>query len=314
MGKTLKIALIAVFILSLMASAAMAQGQLRAKFKIIDAKTKEVVVGVKALAFSPQRPNNKWTKTSDNKGEFVLIGIEPGRIVVELTHERYQNARIQRRMRTGVPYMDFVVELQPIIRQAGQVTKEIQAKYMEGLSLYEEKKVDEALAVFLKLLEDYPDITPLNVSVAKCFSDKGEHQKAIDYLNIALESEPQNDALMLNVAESYRAMQEDEKANEWYKKIIEINPQQVYALEMLAMAAYVNSKYDEAVGYYLKVLEVDANNALAHFYLGANYYGLSKWEEAISHFEKYIELETGNEQNVNFAKETIAEIKKRLEQ
>lgn len=314
MKSAIKTIVISSLVLLLAASAVMAQGQLRVKFTVKDEVTKQPIAGAKVISFQPDRPNNKWENTSDEKGVFIVVGMNPGQAIVEITAEGYYNARLPIRLRTGRERLEYDLEIKPFIREAGKATPEIMAKFQEGMNLFNAKKTDEALAIFLDLNAKYPDLQELYVTIATAYHELKQSDKAIEWLLKASEQKQDDPTLPLRIAELHSEMGNTAEAINWYIKVIEKDPADNYSIEKIALMLYSEGRFDEAITYYAMAIKNNDKNALPHYYMGNIYYVQDKFEEALKHYEAYAQLDPKNEYGgLNAVKDLIADCKKRLE-
>jgi tetratricopeptide (TPR) repeat protein len=293
MKHALRIALVTALIVVMFTPFVEAQRQ-RVKLIILDNKTNEPVEGVSVVYYKPNRESVKQTKVSDADGIVKMPGVEPGVVVIELTKEGYKNARFNQRIPSSEPWVEFTVGIEKIIREKGVANQTIVDEYTRGLQLAQEGKNEEALAVFLKLIEDYPDIKESYISAATQYNALGEHENAIKMLEQAIKMDTKNTEYMLRMAESYMQLDQTDKATEWYKKILDQNPEDLYSIEKIAMSAYMSDNYDEAIKYYKMAIGIKPDNALPYYYLGNIYYLQDNYPEALDAYTKYSELDPEN--------------------
>lgn len=314
MSTTARKAIILLFIMAMaVPTFLLAQQQLRVTFLVIDTKTKKPVEGVKIVTYEPDRPNTKWDAVSDAKGKAVITGMSPGVITIEATREGYINFRGPIRLRTGQPRLDVTIEIQPIIRQAGQVTGAIRERFNEGLNLFKEQKYEQAAAIFEEIVEKYPDLNQVNINLGTVYFQMEKYDKAITYLQKALEQDPDNADVRSRIADCYLRMNKTEEAFKLYKEIADKNPEDKYAVGKTANLAQNMDDYDTAIVYYRKLLALDETDPWAHLYLGTLLYLKDQLNEAVTILEKYVELDPENKTGaLDNAKIMIKDIKDRL--
>jgi predicted Zn-dependent protease len=314
MKGTLKILIILAVIIAVAAPAAMAQGQLRVQAKILDQETKEPVADARVVTYQPERPNNRWDDKANDNGVVTIVGLIPGRVTFEVTAEGYQNGRFTLRVPSGRPRVEFTIELTPIKREKGQATEEIVAEYNQGMELSQAGKHEEALKLFVALVEQYPDIKQLYLAAAGEYNALNRYEEALAVLNKLYEMDPGNTDVMLRIAEAHSALGNSEDATKWYASILEKDPEDLYAIEKIAFSAYEAGNYPDAATYYEKALAINPENPIAHYYLGNIYYVGDNFEKALEHYTKYVELDPDNKTGgLEAAKMTIDDIKKRME-
>ena len=195
--------------------------------------------------------------------------------------------------------------------------------YKKAKEKYDNKKYDEAIAIYEELL----DIDPSNVSaltmMANSYIKKGDQANAIETFKKILQAEPENKSALTqvayhelqegntenalrhfkklrklepknvdylyNIALIYNRMEEHEKAKELYKKIIEIQPNAEDAYKQLAY--YARNDKEKAIEIYKKLIEINPENKDYYQNLTIYYNKMKDYDKVITYGEKWLDLE-----------------------
>src|SRR3954453_2462430 len=96
---------------------------------------------------------------------------------------------------------------------------------------------------------------------------EGNHEKAVDYYERALNENPDNESACFNLAVLYDRRAEDAKAIELYERICTSPPVHLNALMNLAVLYEDNNHYDEAHRCLDAILRTDPNHERARLYM-----------------------------------------------
>ena len=135
----------------------------------------------------------------------------------------------------------------------------------EGIKLHDQKKYDEAIAIYKEALKLEPDNASANYEIAFSFMGIGQTNEAIPYLEKVTKTKNRVTVSAYDLLGSiYDNMDQKDKAIEFFKKGIQADPtyQRIYyntAITYLRMG-----KEKEAIPYLLQALNRDPNHASGH--------------------------------------------------
>lgn len=112
-----------------------------------------------------------------------------------------------------------------------------EARFLKGLALAEEGRLDEAQEVFLALTGDYPELPEPYNNLAVLYAAKGEYRQARDALMLAITNHPNYATAHENLGDIYARM-----AGIAYGKALEIDDDNQTARVKLAMVRELFSK------------------------------------------------------------------------
>lgn len=108
--------------------------------------------------------------------------------------------------------------------------KDAQGRFLKGLILTEMNKTSEAIAVFQKLTEDYPELPEPYNNLAVIYAQQNQFDKAKQALEKAIQTHPSYATAYENLGDIYTYM-----ASQAYNKALQINSSNTSAQTKLAM-------------------------------------------------------------------------------
>jgi tetratricopeptide (TPR) repeat protein len=105
-----------------------------------------------------------------------------------------------------------------------------QLRFLKGIILTEQNKSAEAIAVFTKLTEDFPDLPEPYNNLAVLYAARGEYDKARHTLDLAIRTNPIYATALKNLSNVYAKM-----ASQAYDKALQIEPDAKAPQAKLAM-------------------------------------------------------------------------------
>jgi tetratricopeptide (TPR) repeat protein len=108
--------------------------------------------------------------------------------------------------------------------------KDAPMRFIKGVMLADAKRNDEAIAVFQKLSEDYPDLAEPYNNVAALYANAGNYQMARAALDQALRTNPSYATAHENLGDVYAAL-----AAQSYGRALKLDPSNVSVAPKLAM-------------------------------------------------------------------------------
>ena len=154
---------------------------------------------------------------------------------------------------------------------------------------------DEAM---MRKLEALGYLTPDNPNALNNlglrYQKEGEHEKAIEQFEKALEIQPNNAVAHNNLGISYGSLERFDEAERHFKRSIEINPEDIFAMNNLAVIYLRTQRLNEARTYAQRALDIEPQYASAHFTLGSIYATVGRFEQAEKEFEAALKIEPGN--------------------
>ena len=239
--------------------------------------------------------NQGFNVRTDSEGIWVASWIRGGSWNIDFEKVGYVPKKITIKVREGAKNDDVEIMLEKIRNLS--LSSILEEKLDQANSLYEREKFDEALIAYKDLIEEFPDVYIINVSIGNCYFEKGDYDQAILYYQKALERDPDNSQVKMYIGNSYSNKGDSEKAQEWYNKIEFQKIQDVNVLYNLGTDFYSASKFSEALKFYKKAVELKGDFLDALYQLGLTYLSLGNNQEALAVFEKYLEQDPDSQRS-----------------
>lgn len=125
-------------------------------------------------------------------------------------------------------------QLGPALEKTEQVLaakpKDAQARFMKGLILTEMNRYNDAISVFTKLTEDYPELPEPYNNLAVLYAQQRQYEKAKNALEMAIRTHPSYATAHENLGDIYARM-----ASQAYDKALQIDSSNTSAQSKLAL-------------------------------------------------------------------------------
>jgi tetratricopeptide (TPR) repeat protein len=108
--------------------------------------------------------------------------------------------------------------------------KDAQGRFLRGLILTEQGKTVEAIGVFSKLTEDYPELPEPYNNLAVLYANQGQYEKAKDALEMAIRTHPSYGTAHENLGDVYAKL-----ASQAYGKALQLDSGNTTAQSKLAL-------------------------------------------------------------------------------
>ena len=209
-----------------------------------------------AITIVSQRTTSMhYELTTDSAGKFIQVGMMPGYFQISFKKEGF----MPKSSEVHVKIADITrleVKLENATEIVERAVSDADRLFLKGNKLYEEKKYEEAVAVF---------------------------QEAIKLSGV-------NWGYFLNLGLSYKKLEKPEEALAAFRKAVELNPESYSANKETGEAMAKAGSFEEAKTFYEKAVALSPDDPDAHFNLGACLVNTGQSEEALAHFLKTIEL------------------------
>jgi len=220
-----------------------------------------------------------WIQSGAWNVDFEKVGFAPKKIALELFElKKNPDVKVNLEKAEGI----LLIE-------------EIKPELIRGNQLFEEKKYDEALAVYMAILEKFPDVYIINKSIGNCYFQQEKYDLAEEAYQKILEKNPDDSEAKLLIGNCYANRGQQDKALEWYGKIEFEKLSDPIVLYNIGNFFYNNSKFEDALRYYSKSVEIQPDFTDGLYQLGLTYIAMAKNPEAISAFEDYLKVDPDSE-------------------
>ena len=168
-------------------------------------------------------------------------------------------------------------------------------KIDKAMSLFKERKYQEAIDAFSSVLETEPDNADVYNNMGVAYSCIGNYDQAKNYYTKALELDPEMAQAYINLSDLYyKAGDLPSALGTLQRGSYELENNLTIA-HLLARVYIEDQRWEDAIFELEKVLDGESENYDAYYDLGHVYFELGDYESAISNFETVISYVENNE-------------------
>ena len=248
--------------------------------------------GVNVTLFSLKASAGFETKT-DKKGIWKAMWIRGGKWNIDFEKSGYGIKKITTFLLEDSKLVTLETTMEKV--QGAVLKKELIKDFDKGNTLFTEGKIDEALDIYLKILNEFPDAYSIYLNVGNCYFRKQEYEKAIGAYKNVLEKDPGNTDVLISVGNSYSNMKQNDKALEWYGKIEVSKIDDPVVLYNIGAFNYNAGNIDGAVEFFKRSVEVRDDFIDGWYQLGMTNMSAGNNDAAITAFENYLKHDPGSE-------------------
>ncbi len=188
-------------LLALHASGAAAQGRISG---VVNDETGKPIKAATVTAQSTET-NVQLTATTDERGRFSMIGLRSGTWRFSAQAPGYfadEGTANVRGSGQPNPPVSFSLKRTSLLAGAlgGVSAKDLQAELAAADTLFNQRKWDEAIGAYRKIMEKTPSLSVINLQIAAAFFNKKEYDSAVSAYNDLLKVDPENEKATVGIA------------------------------------------------------------------------------------------------------------------
>ncbi len=257
-----------------------------------------VLITVQSLEF-----DTKLEGYTDEKGHFAVAGMGTGNWRVTASKKGYTSSYVDmqiRQLRRNPP-ISFI--LKKMTGFAALMTDEESfAEFDRANELINEEKYDEALEIFQKFLEKYPEVYQVHLNIGTCYLKKGDLDKAEAEFKLVLEKtiethadykkDPQASLRALTgLGEVFIQKEEFEEARKYFTQALDISPEDEVAAYNVGEVFFSHQQIDEAIKYFELAIQIKKEWSKPYMKLGYVYLNKGDFEKSLEYFRKFLEMD-----------------------
>ena len=147
--------------------------------------------------------------------------------------------------------------------------------------LYDEKKYQEALDIYLSLVKKYPKAEKYSIYCGNCFDAIGDETQAIRFYKKASKLNPISNVSLLALANLYYNKEDYEHASKFAQTILKKFPDNASAKLILGNSAYCQRRYERAFAFYEDVYQNNPKSYIALINMANTCYDLERYVKAV---------------------------------
>ena len=149
--------------------------------------------------------------------------------------------------------------------------------------LYDEKKYQEALDIYLSLVKKYPKAEKYSIYCGNCFDAIGDTSQAIRFYKKASRLNPVSNISLLALANLYYNREDYENAAKFAKTVLKKFPDNASAKLILGNVAYCRHQYEAAFTCYEEVYKSNPKSYIALINMANTCYDLERYVKAVDY-------------------------------
>ena len=294
MRTTLFRGIVAVAVLSALASPALAQSVVRGK--VTDAQGKPVPDAV--VEFASTDSNRKTQTKTDKNGEFLQVGLQSGGYAVTASKQGVGSQTLKSQVRQG-PNNPLNFALSVSSNLSSEDKAAAQAVNVAASAAVEAMKAgrnDEAIAKFQEVIAKVPNCVDCYYNMGVAYQNKQSYGEAEAAFKKAIELKPDHGDAYTGLATIYNAQKKFDLASEASAKAAQYsaaaggggNAEAAYNQGVILFNA---GKFAEARTQFEAATKADPNNGMAQYQLGMTSLNLGQIPEAVSALEAYLKVD-----------------------
>lgn len=168
----------------------------------------------------------------------------------------------------------------------------LQSNYLNNIGTSQRRlgKTSLAFATFDKALKSNPQDINTYINISSLHNQKGDKEKALQYIKLGLMLDDQNADLYLTRAKIYEDQKKNDLAEKDYLNIISFQPENIIARSNFAIMKKNAGKYDDALKDYTQMIS-EKPESLLYNNRADVYLSMKKYKEALTDVQKAITLD-----------------------
>lgn len=244
------------------------------------------IKGATILAENPSSSPSSFNATTDDKGRWSIIGLRSGTWKITASAPGFQPQSGNVSVRTiGAPNPPVEMTLVPGASGPAGLPKEVVAEVNAAEEKFNAKDYDGAIAAYTALLEKAPNLTRLNVAIARAYRAKKDYDNAAAAYEKMIAADPNDGSARAELAMMYMEAGKLDVARE---KLLEVANTPSATREVFYNLGEIDRTQDspDAAKWYTRAAEVDPNWAKPYIGLGLLAVQKGDLATAAQHFEK----------------------------
>jgi tetratricopeptide (TPR) repeat protein len=285
---------------------------------VVDTDDKPIV-GAKVVIVYSQDEGLKHETITNNKGEWAFLGLGTGNWNMTASVKGFLPVSKALSVSQLSVNPRVTVRLQKTATGGGGIIQdETTYVFLEKANqLFKEKKYDEAIASYQQFMEKNPAVYQVSLSIADCYQEKGEIEKAMELYNKIIEQAKADQAMgkemtakaQAGIGNCYLKQNKLQEAQDYFKQSVDNSPNDEILAYNVGEIYFKNQKFDDALRYFDLAAQIKPDWPDSYLKLGYVYLNKADNANAISKLEKFLSLEPEGERAA-LAKNIINAIKK----
>ncbi len=250
------------------------------------------------------------TITSNEKGEYIQVGLSPGSYRITFQKEGYVGGSIEQSVSGQIRLSEFQMVPLELIPPLDETRNKAQEAFDRGIDLTRAGSYDAALEAFEDVIEIAPRLPEAHYNKGFIFIQRREWEAAEASLGKAIELDPDYADAKLALSKLY---QDTGRASEALALMNAAAGDETGDARVHFNRGVFNlnaGNTAEALAAFQKAEELDPGFPEVHFHLGTLAVGQGKIDEAVERLERYLSMSPEDGQNKATAEGLLQALKK----
>lgn len=219
---------------------------------------------IKGATITVENPTigTSFTATTDQKGRFTILGLRTGewRFIAQAPGFAAEGGKMAVRANAPNPPVAFTLRRtgpEWTGAMAGIAAKDLQAELTAADALFNQKKWDEAVAAYRKIVAKAPALSVINLQIAAAYRNKKDYDAAVAAYNALLRIDPNSEKAVVGIGLTNLERGDVQAAEATLLKAAETSSAGREVFYNLGELKSVKSETDEAVRWYEKASAAD---------------------------------------------------------
>jgi len=240
----------------------------------------------------------KYELTTDKKGIWRKVNLRAGTWTIGFMAEGYepQNLNVE---------LSAIRDNKPVDIKLARIPE---SPLKIGDELYEQKKYDEALQEYQKVLAENPDLHEILEKIGLCHYRLDDLDNAIEAFKSMLDKEPKSREPLINLSAIYFQKGELEEGMKYFGQLDKESLTDPSVFYNIGILLFRNGQIDVAIDYLSRCIALDPGYVNGYHQLALANLNKGNMEEAKKNFQKVIELAPESE-DAALARKILEQIK-----
>ena len=233
--------------------------------------------------------------TADEDGEFAMMGFRGGGWTFTVTAEGYVPQADTLSVKGISKNPPITITLEKMRRGAARSDKTGDL-LTEANELYHQESYDEALAMYLQILEEDPGLYQIHANIGNVYKRQDKFEEALAEYQIVLDEDPVHVVSLVNAGDALAKQGKFDEATPYFEQAVELSPEDETLPYNVAELCFNNGQTDKAITFYQKAADVKPDWPEPYMKIGFAYLNLGKLDEAAVQLRKVIEVAPGSQE------------------
>jgi Tfp pilus assembly protein PilF len=236
---------------------------------------------------------------TNKKGKWGMIGLGTGKFKFTIKAEGFAPTIVTMDISQLNRNEDMLTKLQ--VTQTEVVQEDMTKLLEEGNVLFNQKKYDEAIAAYQKILDAKPEFYQVNYKIAICHKMKEDYDQALKVFEGIVTAAKEKDdkdiagKALGEIGGIYLKKNDLEKSQSYFKQSIDVNPADEILAYNVGEINFNNNDVDAAIRYFEIAAKIKPDWSEPYLKMAYCYLNKNDNTQAIANLKKVIELEPNSE-------------------